>query len=338
MKVACHYAIPRPPHPELDAAVQDGMQIIAAVGGEINFLYPWKKAKFFFPRFFCGIHQLGHLRRVERRVDVHHIFSNGFYPYPVLMYLRKPIVVSSVIGLSGESSIQFPRILRHISQFIVPADRDRRLMESWGYQDVHVITPGIDLQKFSISKYRDASKFVVLSGSAPWNHEQFSTKGVDLLLAAARKLPWLHIIFLWRGRLLDEMKKKVKRSKIESQVTILADQVDVNEVLRKVHAGIVIAANRKVVKGYPHSLLEALATGKPIVASGCLQIAKYISNHGVGEIVESMRLEDVVRSLERIRVNYYNCVHQVVALDLTRFSQNNMINQTLKVYEKLGCM
>jgi hypothetical protein len=44
-------------------------------------------------------------------------------------------------------------------------------------------------------------------GSAPWTKGQFRTKGVEALLEAARQNPRLHLIFLWREVLAEEMER-----------------------------------------------------------------------------------------------------------------------------------
>ena len=335
MRVVCHFVVPKPPNLKLDAAVQDGMKIIDEVGGEINFLYPGKEYKRWFPQFFCGIQQLLKLKMMEKRVDVHHIFSNGFYPYPIFAFLKKKIVLSTVTSLREDTPIKCRLLFRKIQHFIVPTVQDQRLMKKWGYNDVSVVEPGIDLARFTFSYPRVNEDFVLFAGSAPWNKKQFYSKGVDLLLEAMRKLPWLRVVFLWRGVHLEEMKARVSAAKVSSQVTVLTESVDVNDVLAEVHVGVVIAENRFVIKSYPHSLLETLAAGKPVLVSDCLPMSDFVSFRECGETLQGLSLENFIFAVSKLRTNYQNYVSMSRELDLSRFSEENMVKSIENIYNKL---
>ncbi len=334
MQVACHFAIPKPPEPDRDAAVQDGMRIVNRVGGVVNFLYPEKRSNALSSRFFCGLHQLRKLRAVDQRVDVHHVFSNGLYPYPVLAFLKKPIVFSSLIGLSSQKRLLYPLFLRNVRHFTVPSGSDQSLLKNWGYENISVVTSGIDLSRFFTSPLVLEKKFILFCGSAPWNSEQFRSKGVDLLLEAMRKLPWLHVVFLWRGLLLQEMRAKISAAGVRNQATVLSEYVDVNKVLAQVHAGIILVGNQNVIKGYPHSLLETLAAGKPIIVSDCLPIAE-LARQGAGEVVGGLSLLNFILAVKRIRKEYPKYVARITKLDLSCFSEEEMLQKMIGIYESI---
>ena len=336
MKIACHYAIPQPPQPKLDAAVQDGMQLIDSFGGEINFLYPGAKAKKIIPRFLCGLHQLHYLRQLDRRVDIHQIFSNGMYPYPVLRFFKKPVVYTSVIELGDKLPPLSRVLLNKVCKFVVVSDRDREKMAQAGFES-EVILPGIDIDRFSNNPLHGRDKFVLLAGSAPWNEEQFATKGVDVLLQAAVALPWLRLVFLWRGKLSQEMQERVQQYGLSERVQVVDKPVDVNGVLATVHAGIVLAEKSKLVKAYPHSLLESLAAGKPVMISTCLAMSHYVAEKKCGVNVESMQLVDVTDKINYLRDGYQFFVAQANSLNLDVFTKKSMISSYLKVYQQVLC-
>lgn len=334
MKIACHYAIPRPPQPKLDAAVQDGMKLIDNFGGEINFLYPGAKAKKIIPRFLCGFHQLHYLRQLDRRVDLHQIFSNGIYPYPVLRLFKKPVVYTSVIELGDTLPPLSSLLLKKVRKFVVVTDRDQGKMKQVGF-DSEVILPGIDIDRFSNSPLHGQNKFVLLAGSAPWNEEQFETKGVDVLLQAAVKLPWLHLVFLWRGKLLQEIQERVQHYDLFDRVQIVDRQVDVNEILSTVHASIVLSKKSELVKAYPHSLLESLAAGKPVLVSKCLAMSDYVEKNQCGISVNNLQVEVVIEHLGLLRKQYSSFVAALSTLELACFSQRAMINSYEQLYKQV---
>ncbi|RUM45060.1 MAG: hypothetical protein DSY80_03785 [Desulfocapsa sp.] len=336
MKIACHFTIPRPPRPELDAAIQDGLQIMTKVGGEINFLYPGTKARIFFPRFMSGFQQLPQLMKLDRTVDIHHVFSNGFYPYPIFSVLRKPVIISNVIGLQQNKPIKFPFILRKIRRFIVPSEHDRQIMQTWGYRNVQVVIPGIDLTKLTAHPpVAVREKFILLMGSAPWTMEQFSTKGVDLLLHVVKELPWLEIIFLWRGLFLKEMVQRIAAAGVQRQVTLITEQITVNDILADVHAAILLARDMEVVKPYPHSILEALAAGKPVIVSDCLQISEFIKNTCSGKIISTMKSEHLKTTITALKNRYAHYCASIRATSLDAFSSVQMVDDYTKLYQQI---
>ncbi|MEA3467343.1 MAG: glycosyltransferase [Thermodesulfobacteriota bacterium] len=335
MKVACHYTIPRPPQPKLDAAIQDGLKLIDNFGGEMNFLYPGAEAKKIIPRFLCGLHQLYYLRQLDRRVDLHQIFSNGIYPYPVLRFFKKPVVYTSVIELGDKWPPLSRLLLKKVRKFVVVTDNDREKLKQAGF-DSEVILPGIDIDRFSNSPLHEQNKFFLLSGSAPWNEEQFETKGVEVLLQAAVALPWLHLVFLWRGRLLEKMQELVHQYGLSDRVQVIDEMVDVNEALRSVHAAVVLTGRSELVKGYPHSLLEALAAGKPVLVSRCLVMSDYVENRQCGVSVKNLQAEELIGCVEVLRNNYPVFADSVVSLDLDCFSGRAMVASYNRVYQQLS--
>lgn len=336
MRVACHFTIPRPPHLESDAAVQDGLKIVAEVGGEVNFLYPGKKPNVLYPRFFSGFQQLPQLIKLDRRVDVHHVFSNGFYPYPIFSFLKKPILLSTVIGLQQNKPIKFPRMFQRIKIFIVPTKRDQQIMRDWGYENVSVVMPGIELSHFSFSHCKISEpRFILLMGSAPWNKSQFTTKGIDLLLQVMQELPWLEVVFLWRGLLLEDMIKRVESAGVQDRVTLITDHVDVDTVLSDVHAAIILAKNMQIVKAYPHSLLEAMATGKPVIVSECLQLAEFVKNNNCGEVVVKLDSDCLKKAIQNLKENYLKYCNSIQRAPIEEFSSCRMLNEFKILYRSV---
>jgi len=334
VNIVCHYAIPRPPLPELDAAVQDGLTLIDSFSGEINFLYPGSKPRGMIPRCCCGFHQLPYLWELDGRVDIHHVFSNGIYPYPILQFFNKPIVYTSVIDVEDKLSFFSRFLLKNVDLFVVATERDRKKMGQFGL-DCGCVLPGIDIKKFSTTPLLNRKEFVLLAGSAPWNEAQFESKGVNALLETAAALPWLKLIFFWRGKLLEEMREKVEQYGVSARVTIITGQADVNKVLGTVHAAVVLAAKSKIVKGYPHSLLEALAAGKPVVVSQTLAIADYVKTTGCGVCVDTITSEELGVKLSALRKEYADVHRAVSALDLSIFTKTSMVYSYEKIYRNL---
>ena len=334
MKIACHYTIPQPPNPELDAAVQDGFKIINYFGGEINFLYPGSKPIKLIPRFLSGFHQMNHIRRLERRVDVHQVFGNGIYPYPAFYLFRKPIVYTSIIGFQQRFNPISINILKRVERFVVTTDEDKKNLNKYGF-DSDIIIPGIDIGKFSNTPSQSQKKFTLLYGSAPWNEEQFESKGVNALLRVAKNLPWLHLVFLWRGKHLQKMKERVLFYGLADRAQIIDKKVDVNRVLEDVHASIVLAEKSELVKSYPHSLLESLAAGKPVMISSCIPMSGYVEKNNCGLRVNSIVDSELENQICLLHEQYEFYVSNVNKVDLQIFSAEQMLLKYEQLYKKV---
>ena len=171
--------------------------------------------------------------------------------------------------------------------------------------------------------------------SAPWTRAQFESKGVQALLEAARRLPDLRITFLWRGILTQEMHDKVRSAGLEDRVEVIDEQVDVNEVLAGVHATINLATTPDIVKAQPHSLLESLAAGKPILVSRAIPLSDYAESKRVGEIVEEVTPEAILQALEHLRQHYSAFRDSAAKHGKTDFDLEVMVSSFADVYAQI---
>jgi len=340
MKIAYHFTIPRPPQPELDAAIQDALKLLPHFPGELNYLYPAATATRLVPRFLCGLHQLGYLAKLDQEVKLHQIYSNEFYPYPILYRFTKPIVYTIVTSLKSTRRPWFAAMLKPVSQFVVSNVKDQAILQSWGFNKVQVIPPGIDLTQFTAAPASSLlpnidEKFVLLAGSAPWSLGQFESKGIDLLLQSTTTMPNLHLILLWRGMLFEEIQQRVAQARLADRVEIINQRIKVNELLPRVHACIVLAKTADLIKAYPHSLLEALAMGKPVLVSDGLALADYVREQACGLVLSEFSLNHLVRQLTELQQNYALYRQRAAALDLRPFSQEHLIQAYRQLYKQL---
>jgi glycosyltransferase involved in cell wall biosynthesis len=172
-------------------------------------------------------------------------------------------------------------------------------------------------------------------GSAPWAASQFRTKGVEALLSAAQQSPQLHLTFLWRGVLAEEMEGRVRRMNLEKQVVVLNKRVDVNQVLATVHASITLAADPAIVRAYPHSLMDSLAAGKPILVSQAIPMSDYVEQTGCGKVVKSVTPSGILSAVEALAREYADLQESAQQVGQKDFSQQAMIASFQKVYERV---
>jgi len=335
MPILYHLTIPRPARPMLDAVVQEAETLRTQFGGEIVYLNPARRPGSLYPERLYGLHRLLYLRRREATVRLHHVYNSHLFYFPYLRWLRRPIVYSVTAGLRQQRPANIKRLGR-LAAIVVSNERGRETLQSWGLKNARIIRPGIDASRFSPTPPPPGSGFTLLAGSAPWSEPQFRSKGVEALLAAAEARPDLRLVFLWRGLLFEEMQARIERRGLQARVEVINRRVDVNEVLARVHAAVVLATDATLVKSFPHSLLETLAAGRPVLVSRALPMADYVEQASCGQVVEAVSSEGVLKALARLEADYE--AHRTAAIEVGRrdFSREAMVEAYGRLYTEHG--
>jgi glycosyltransferase involved in cell wall biosynthesis len=320
-----------PQFPECEAISQEINLLRRDLGGEVIYLNPNHRSPIYVPRAFFGLHRLRQLRSLESSVDIHHLYNPDPFPFPILRTLRKPVVYSITGGVN--EPIISRRFFASLAALTVGDEDSRELLRSQGLNNVFLIGPGIDRKRFACSPLPLESGLRLMVGSAPWTRAQFKTKGVDALLQAAHESSRLHLTFLWRGVLAEEMEQRVCRLELEEQVEVLNRVMDVNEVLAGVHASVTLASEPDVVKAYPHSLLESLAAGKPVLVSRAIPMASYVEEERCGVVVEAVNPADVITAVETLEQSYVDLQTAAGRTGQQDFSQQQMIDSYKSIYE-----
>ena len=328
-----HLATLPPKMPQAEAISQEIVALREHFGGDVLCVNPNDECSLYIPRLLFGFHKLGELRGREANLDLHHFYNPDPFPFPYLRRLRRPVVYSITCGVGDRRpNVAFFSSLAAIA---VSDERSLRRLRSWGLESAVLVQPGIDTRRFTCSLLPLRSEIRLMVGSAPWTKGQFRTKGVDALLQAARQAPRLRLVFLWRGILADEMARRVRRMNLAGQVTVLNELVDVNAVLAGVHASITLATAPGIVKSYPHSLLESLAAGKPVLVSRTIPMAEYVERTGCGKVVERLTPADILTAVESLTSEYSALRSIARRVGRRDFSQQQMLTSYRRVYESV---
>lgn len=331
MRALYHLTIPNSPMADCEAVAQDVRLLQQAAPGRIVHLYPTRRPGTRVPRALWGIQWLPALWRAEQSVALHHVFNPDPFPFPVLRFLRRPIVYSIVGGIQPSHQPMVVRLARVARVVVVSSEGDADLLRRWGMDRARFIPPAIEADRFSHAPLPPGAPPVLLAGSAPWTVEQFASKGVDALLTAAQRRPDLHLIFLWRGMLFDEMLRRVRQRNLEDRVQVLNRRVDVNAVLAGATAAVVLATRSDVVKAYPHSLLESLAAGKPVLVSRAIPMADWVERNGLGIVVEAVDADHILSALATLE-SQTDCWQYDKLQSFVRRRTNQFVADYLNVY------
>jgi glycosyltransferase involved in cell wall biosynthesis len=333
MNVLYHLATLPPQMPRAEAISQEITALRAHFGGGVVHVNPNQHFPLYVPRLLFGLHQLRAFRRRETDLDLHHFYNPDPFPFPYLRLLRRPVIYSITCGVGDQRpNVAFFSALAGVA---VSSERGRERLKAWGLENVFLVRPGIDVGRFTCSPLPLRSEIRLMVGSAPWTRGQFRSKGVEALLSAARQAPHLRLVFLWRGVLTEEMTRRVRLMGLEKQVVVLNEQVDVNAVLASVHASVTLAAAPGIVKSYPHSLLDSLAAGKPVLVSRAIPMADYVEKMGCGVVVESVSSTDVLAALETLSEKYETLQKSAQEAGQRDFAQEHLIVSFRRMYERV---
>lgn len=335
MNILYHLTSPAPPIPGTDAVFQEIEALRRRFGGECLQLFPLRRPSRIFPKKLYGLHQYRALRRREPAVGLHHLYYATLYPFPWLRALRKPLIYSAVTGVGAHVKCGCADWLKTVHTIVSCNPRDEAVLRALRPARYRIIRPGIDVERFTHVPCPLDQELVLLVGSAPWICGQFQTKGIDLLLDVAGSLP-LRLVFLWRGLLRDELQRHIARRGLNARVEIINEATDVNRVLARVHATVVLAETDKLVKAYPHSLMESLSAGKPVLVSGCIPMADYVAEAQCGEVVPHLTLDDLRAAIRGLMDNYSERQTQALARCRTDFALAPMLEAYGEVYAQAG--
>ena len=330
-----HLTTSPPVLPGSDAVVQEVELLRARFGGQVVWLRPTWRARARYPRSLLGLHRLLAIRRQDERVDLHHVYAPQLDWMPLLSLVKRPVVYTVATGLDPARRLPPLSFLLRLAAIVVPSDTDRAALARRGVTRVHVIRPGIDVTRFVDSPPPAGPGFVLLSGSAPWTTEQFQTKGVDALLEVAREIPDIRLVFLWRGVLLPELVARVQKLGLSGRVEILHEWVDVSRVMAGVHAAAVLTGRRGLVKAYPHSLLEALAAGRPVVVSSGDPMAAYVEDTGCGRVLARLDKAELIAAIGALRQGYETYRARAAEVGRRDFSQEEFVAAHRRLYQAL---
>jgi glycosyltransferase involved in cell wall biosynthesis len=323
---------PPPPFAGTDAVQQDIDVLRCAFGAKILNLSPLNSSTRRFPKQLFGVHRVRELRRLERHCKINHIFFSMLYPFPILRLLRNPVFYTVTGSLDAYSRPRGISRLSKLAAVIVSNERDARIVKGWGLGNCSIVPPGLDVSTLRPRKLALGRELTLLMASAPWIAGQFEDKGIDLLLQAVARLPYLRLILLWRGVLADELARRVAVLRIGDRFEIVDRKVDISSYFARVHATVLLAKRGGVVKSFPHSLLESLFAGKPVLLSNTIAMSEYVSGHGCGVVVDRMELAAVAAAIDILMRDYEELSFNAAQSNPAEFSVEAMIENHRRLY------
>lgn len=302
MRILYVMTAPLPKIEGTDAVYQEVALLQKHFGGHIVTAYPFQNPCAFVPPQLFGWNLVRNAERLRREYDLVHIYSARYFNYPFLNKLGLPVVYTVSAALNRPAAAPASWL-----KCIVSADR--RMVEtvqtSWGIPSVCIL-PGIECPQYTDTIVPAAPPFVITYASAPWTKRQFHTKGFIMLFQMLQKMPDVQLQLIWRGHYEKTLDELLDRFGVRSQVHVVSGRVDVRACLSRGHAAVVLARDKKLVKSYPHSLIEALQVQRPILINGEIAMAEFVREHHCGVVVDEWHVESLMAAVSTLKDRYEN--------------------------------
>lgn len=305
-------------------------------GGQIHSLFPFKKPISRFPAFLYGFHNFNTIKNSASNSKLNHIFAPSLVYLPVLNRLPKPLVYNIVTSIGKQSKLLPKSFINKLAALVVSNERDAANLQSKNYENVTVIKTGIDINPFTKHQLAVNSTFNLLMASAPWEAKQLATKGVRLLLSTLQQTNNLHITLLWRNVLVPEIKQLINEYNVADKVRLINEKANVAQLLKTVHATVLLCKDASVVKAYPHSLIESLISGKPVITSTQIAIADFVQQNNCGVVLKDFNATSLISCINYLKNNYNQYCNATLNLDANNFSNKQMLANYKQLYNSLN--
>ena len=138
-----------------------------------------------------------------------------------------------------------------------------------------------------------------------------------------------------RGHLEKEIRELITNADAEGRVEVVNRKIDVPELMKQHHAVVLLSEESAIVKAYPHSLIEGLSMGIPVIISDTIAMADMVQENGLGEVVKGISPESLSTALTKIKTHYPKYLESVSRFDLDIFSPEKFVDNTIKLYEEV---
>lgn len=205
----------------------------------------------------------------------------------------------------------------------------------------HIHGVGVDLNKFMPQtnqkktnmrrEYGFSDDDFILMYAAELNY----TKQQDLIFRALRilkkSMPNIKLLLAGNGILLNSYKSQVESLGLNDQVYFLGFRKDIAELLSI--SDVAVSSSRR--EGLPVNIIEAMATGLPIVVTGCRGNRDLVNDGENGYVVDTKNEDEFARAIEKL----YNSKKirdefgkQSVKL-VEKYSINNVLEEISEIYK-----
>jgi glycosyltransferase involved in cell wall biosynthesis len=209
-------------------------------------------------------------------------------------------------------------------------ERARLFMPS---ASIDVIPNGVELDRFFPAEISEKSKVLRLLTVGRLS----VTKRIEMLIDAVeilhRTACKLHLTIIGGGKMERQLRKTVAEREL-SDVIEIAGRVS-SEKMPEVYRNSDIYISASMQEGMSNAMLEAMASGLPIVTTRCEGLAELIDGNGL--IVERENIEDIAKAVKRLADDpeLYKRMSTAARKQAEKFDWANVASSYIEQYRKI---
>ena len=273
------------------------------------------------------------LYHVARTYRINHLFSSGGERLLAPRISHRTAILT--ICKEPGSIDALERNRHHLARFayiVVESRRHQEIMRQFGIdeQRIKLIYPPTSMKDYKPGE----PPFKILFASSPPAANQFLSRGIFLILQAAQRLPQVQFILVWRDRHHDALRDLIAGARVDNVIVINGYVEDMGALYDSAHATVLPGLDHTSFKPAPHSALESLGHGNPLLVTPTSSIADVVTRWRCGIVFEPTidGFEQAVRDLiDRYDDVQARCHRAVEAC----FSEEVFLQKYQMLYEEL---
>jgi len=257
---------------------------------------------------------------------------------------KPPLIASRRVDFRMKGNTLSRWKYRQVDCFICASDAIRQLLLSDRVESARAVTvhEGIDLERVELAPPAKLHEEFWLPHHAPLVGNVAALvphKGQRHLIEAAmlvlRQVPDARFVIAGGGELRESLERAIKENRLEKHVMLAGFRPDVLSL----HKAFDIFVMSSVTEGLGTSLLDAMAAGKPIVATTAGGIPEVVVDGETGFLVpprDHQSMADALVKLLKDPELRKKMGHAGLVRARRKFSADRMVQETLKVYKHVA--
>jgi len=268
------------------------------------------------------------------RFDINHLFASaGERLLTPIISRHNGVLTVAKDTVTLRAFERNRQALRRMRAVVVQGERDHGVLRQLGVRKdaLRVIRPGIP-----VARYREAGPpFTILFGSSPLNASDFLSRGIYLITMVAAMVPEVRFLLIWRTHHLAKLQRIVANAKLTNVVIRSGVIDDMAAVYDSVHAAVLPGLEHRSFIPCPRSGLEALAHGKPLLASHFVSLAASVARAGAGVAFEPT-IDGLKAAILQLQADYPAFQANTQRYVAENFSPSTHLELYRRLYKSLG--
>ncbi|MGD8500979.1 MAG: glycosyltransferase family 4 protein [Phycisphaerales bacterium] len=291
-----------------------------------------------------------HYRRLlrENDYDLAHAFfafPSGWLCYrsakelPYVISLRGSDVPGYNVRLGLDYKLMaglFRKIWVGAAAIVANSEGLRRLaLEFMPDLDIRVIPNGVDTEKFRSSERQGPAKPLKALAVC----RLIARKRIDLLIRAVARTKEMglnvQLNIAGEGNLMGELQRLVSELRINDRVTFMRRVAP--ERMPELYRESDILVMSSAHEGMSNAMLEAMASGLPVITTRCEGVEELIADNGL--VVEPANAEEIAEAVRKLADDRQLCKQMSIAArsQAEQFSWSNTAEQYIEMYRTISC-